>query len=86
MLPSDLYKYAKLYIHAFRETPMSQTHAAPGLREMLTGLIQARPVSSVSPQFDMSNRPAAERIAGWLERLGFRCSCRTSRATRASST
>ncbi|HET7176640.1 MAG TPA: acetylornithine deacetylase [Gammaproteobacteria bacterium] len=45
---------------------------APKLQEMLTGLIGAPSVSSVSPQYDMSNRPAAERIAGWLEGIGFR--------------
>ena len=45
--------------------------ASPKLQEMLAGLIAAPSVSSVSPQFDMSNRPAAERIAGWLEGLGF---------------
>lgn len=50
---------------------MPQTRTAPSLREMLTGLIGAPSVSSVSPEFDMSNRPAAERIAGWLESLGF---------------
>ena len=50
---------------------MAETRATPRLREMLTGLIGAPSVSSVSPEFDMSNRPAAERIAGWLEALGF---------------
>jgi acetylornithine deacetylase len=50
---------------------MAETRAVPRLREMLTGLIGAPSVSSVSPEFDMSNRPAAERIAGWLEALGF---------------
>src|SRR5579863_8043167 len=44
---------------------------APTRREMLAGLIQAPSVSSVSPEFDMSNRQAAERIAGWLDSLGF---------------
>ncbi|HEU5399224.1 MAG TPA: acetylornithine deacetylase [Gammaproteobacteria bacterium] len=43
---------------------------APKLQDMLTGLIGAPSVSSVSPQYDMSNRPAAERIAGWLESIG----------------
>jgi len=43
----------------------------PKLQEMLAGLIGAPSVSSVSPEFDMSNRPAAERIAGWLDGLGF---------------
>jgi len=38
---------------------------------MLAGLIEAPSVSSVSPEFDMSNRVAAERIAAWLDSLGF---------------
>lgn len=49
---------------------MSQ-HRTPALREMLAGLIQAPSVSSVNPDFDMSNRVAAERIAGWLDAAGF---------------
>ena len=43
----------------------------PALREMISGLIQAPSVSSVNPDFDMSNRVAAERIAGWLDAAGF---------------
>ncbi|HEY1991464.1 MAG TPA: acetylornithine deacetylase, partial [Gammaproteobacteria bacterium] len=43
----------------------------PALREMIAGLIQAPSVSSVNPDFDMSNRVAAERIAGWLDAAGF---------------
>ncbi len=50
---------------------MAQHRAAPPLRDMIAGLIAAPSVSSVSPEFDMSNRPAAQRIAGWLESLGF---------------
>ena len=46
-------------------------HPAPTRREMLAGLIEAPSVSSVSPEFDMSNRVAAERIAAWLDSLGF---------------
>ncbi|HEX7965596.1 MAG TPA: acetylornithine deacetylase [Gammaproteobacteria bacterium] len=46
-------------------------HRTPALREMLAGLIQAPSVSSVNPEFDMSNRTAAERIAGWLDSAGF---------------
>jgi acetylornithine deacetylase len=46
-------------------------HRTPSLREMLAGLIQAPSVSSVNPDFDMSNRTAAERIAGWLDSAGF---------------
>ncbi|HEX2668645.1 MAG TPA: acetylornithine deacetylase [Gammaproteobacteria bacterium] len=47
-------------------------HRTPALREMLAGLIQAPSVSSVNPEFDMSNRTAAERIAGWLDSAGFK--------------
>ena len=50
---------------------MAQSRAAPPLRDMLAGLIAAPSVSSVSPEFDMSNRAAADRIAGWLGSLGF---------------
>ncbi|MGH8401184.1 MAG: acetylornithine deacetylase, partial [Gammaproteobacteria bacterium] len=39
-------------------------------REMLHGIIAAPSVSSVSPEFDMSNLEAASRIAGWLESIG----------------
>lgn len=46
-------------------------HRTPVLREMIAGLIQAPSVSSVNPDFDMSNRVAAERIAGWLQAAGF---------------
>ena len=34
-------------------------------------LIATPSVSSVSPQFDQSNRPVIERLAGWLEEAGF---------------
>ncbi|HET7649924.1 MAG TPA: acetylornithine deacetylase [Gammaproteobacteria bacterium] len=42
----------------------------PELKEMLQGIVAAPSVSSVSPEFDMSNREAASRIAGWLESIG----------------
>jgi len=50
---------------------MSQLRT-PSLREMIAGLIHAPSVSSVNPDFDMSNLTAAERIAGWLDGAGFK--------------
>ena len=47
-------------------------HRTPALREMIAGLIQAPSVSSVNPDFDMSNRTAADRVAGWLDAAGFK--------------
>ncbi len=48
------------------------TLAAPTLMQMLRALIAAPSVSSVSPQFDQSNRAVIEMLATWLESLGFR--------------
>jgi acetylornithine deacetylase len=39
--------------------------------EMLTELIAIPSMSSVSPEFDTSNREVVELLAEWLERLGF---------------
>lgn len=39
--------------------------------EMLAELIAAPSMSSVSPEFDTSNREVIDRLADWLERLGF---------------
>jgi len=39
--------------------------------DMLTDLIAAPSMSSVSPEFDTSNREVIELLAEWLERLGF---------------
>lgn len=49
---------------------MPKNRPVPELREMLNGIIAAPSVSSVSPEFDMSNHGAASRIAGWLEAIG----------------
>jgi len=38
---------------------------------MLTELIATPSVSSVSPEFDQSNRPVIDLLAGWLEDLDF---------------
>ncbi|HEY0633925.1 MAG TPA: M20/M25/M40 family metallo-hydrolase, partial [Gammaproteobacteria bacterium] len=43
----------------------------PSLLEMLHGLIAAPSMSSVSPAFDTSNRAVIDRLALWLEGLGF---------------
>ena len=48
------------------------TLSAPTLMQMLRALIAAPSVSSVSPQFDQSNRAVIELLATWLEGLGFR--------------
>ncbi len=47
------------------------TLAAPNLMQMLRALIAAPSVSSVSPQFDQSNRAVIELLATWLDGLGF---------------
>jgi acetylornithine deacetylase len=47
------------------------THTVPSLLEMLGDLIAAPSMSSVSPEFDTSNREVIELLAEWLERLGF---------------
>ncbi len=44
---------------------------APDLRRMLDELIALPSVSSVNPTLDMGNRPVVERLAEWLEPLGF---------------
>jgi len=43
----------------------------PSLLEMLHGLIAAPSMSSVTPDFDTSNREVIDRLALWLEGLGF---------------
>ena len=50
---------------------MRANNKLPELKHMLGGLIGAASVSSVSPEYDMSNRQAAERIAEWLRTAGF---------------
>ena len=44
----------------------------PSLEQMIAQLIAEPSVSSVSPEFDMGNRGVIERLAEWLEALGFR--------------
>jgi acetylornithine deacetylase len=44
---------------------------APDLGTMLRELIALPSVSSVNPELDMGNRPVVERLAEWLEPLGY---------------
>ena len=46
-------------------------HSTPKLMHMLSSLIAAPSVSSVSPDFDQTNRPVIDVLANWLEALGF---------------
>jgi acetylornithine deacetylase len=43
----------------------------PTLMQMFDALIAAPSMSSVSPAFDTGNREVIDRLAGWLESLGF---------------
>ncbi len=47
-------------------------HNTPDLLDMIDGLISAPSVSSVNAAFDQGNRLVIERLAGWLEPLGYR--------------
>ncbi len=47
--------------------PTSLSHLLDRIRQ----LIATPSVSSVSPQFDQSNRPVIDLLAGWLEETGF---------------
>lgn len=43
----------------------------PKLKQRLEALISTASVSSVSPQWDMSNRPVIDLLADWYRHLGF---------------
>lgn len=45
--------------------------ALPSLNEQLSQLIATPSVSSTCPAHDMGNRPVIDKLAGWLEELGF---------------
>ncbi len=47
--------------------------ALPPLQNLVSELIALPSVSCADGRLDMSNRPVAERLAGWLADLGFRC-------------
>ncbi len=47
-------------------------HKTPDLLEMIDGLISAPSVSSVSAAFDQGNRLVIERLANWLDPLGYK--------------
>ncbi|VAW79654.1 Acetylornithine deacetylase [hydrothermal vent metagenome] len=46
-------------------------HNTPDLLDMIDGLISAPSVSSVNAAFDQGNQLVIERLAGWLEPLGY---------------
>lgn len=48
----------------------------PEFRRMLAELVACRTVSCADPAWDTGNREAAERLAGWLDDLGFVCELR----------
>lgn len=43
----------------------------PELKELIGDLVATPSVSSVDEAMDMANRPVVDRLAGWLETLGF---------------
>jgi acetylornithine deacetylase len=45
--------------------------ATPTLLDMMTELVETPSVSSVMPQFDMSNREVVDLLAQWLDDLGY---------------
>ena len=47
------------------------TTPPPSLHAMLAALIAAPSMSSVSPEFDTSNRPVIDLLALWLAGMGF---------------
>ena len=46
-------------------------HSTPDLLDMIDGLISAPSVSSVNAAFDQGNRLVIERLANWLDPLGY---------------
>jgi acetylornithine deacetylase len=46
-------------------------HKKPDLIEMIDGLISAPSVSSVNADFDQGNRLVIDRLANWLDSLGY---------------
>jgi len=47
------------------------TQTRPPIKEMLSKLIATPSISSVSPEFDQSNRNVIDLMANWLDGLGF---------------
>ncbi len=45
----------------------------PSLKAQFDALLRAPSISSTLPQYDQSNLPVIELLAGWLEDLGFGC-------------
>ena len=45
----------------------------PALQQRIHQLLSTASVSSVSPQWDMGNRPVIDLLANWFTELGFTC-------------
>jgi acetylornithine deacetylase len=45
----------------------------PSCQQMIAGLVALPSISSLDARHDQSNRPVAEKLAEWLEALGFHC-------------
>ena len=45
----------------------------PALQQRIHQLLSTASVSSVSPQWDMGNRPVIDLLANWFAELGFTC-------------
>ena len=52
---------------------MSQNSPLPKLITQLNELVALPSVSSTNPRIDLSNKPVIDRLASWLEELGFAC-------------
>ena len=48
-------------------------HPTLNIKQRIDALLSIASVSSVSPQWDMGNRPVIDLLAGWFSELGFDC-------------
>jgi acetylornithine deacetylase len=59
---------------------MTESHPinrrVPEFRRLFAELVACRTVSCADPAWDTGNREAAERLAGWLDDVGFACELR----------
>lgn len=62
---------SRLEARALPPQNSSMSRPIPSLLQMITELVALPSMSSVSPQFDTGNRLVCERLAQWLEPLGF---------------
>jgi acetylornithine deacetylase len=69
--PGDACCYYHAATTCHRQRKTSCRFLNPDLLDRIRQLIAIPSVSSVSPQFDQSNRPVIDLLAGWLEDAGF---------------